>query len=73
MHCKRGVAWAEKHACSNWLSTYMYLSLVHIIYSCKNVLEVHRYFPVHVEQMLHLLCKLFLSRHRTAYLVILGT
>ena len=40
------------------------------IYSCRNVLEVHRYFPDHVEQMLHLFCKLFLSRCRTVSLVI---
>ena len=34
-----------------------------ILYSCRNVLEVHRYFHVHVEQTLHLFCKFFLSRH----------
>ena len=33
-------------------------------------LEIHRYFPVHVEQTLHLFCKLFLSRRHTASLVI---
>ena len=27
-------------------------------YSCRNYLEVHRYFSVRVEQTLHLLCKL---------------
>ena len=43
---------------------------VSCVYSCRNVLEVHRYFPVHVEQMLHLFCKLFLSKRRTASLVI---
>ena len=43
---------------------------VSCIYSCGNVLEVCRYFPVHVEQVLHLSCKLFLSRCHTAYLVI---
>ena len=37
------------------------------IYNCRNV---HRYFPVHVEQRLHVFCKLFLSRRHTASLVI---
>ena len=38
------------------------------IYSCWNVLEVHRYSPVHVEQLLQLFCKLFLSRRHMASL-----
>ena len=46
------------------------VSCVYILYSCRNVLEVHRYFPVHVEQTLHLFCKLFLSRRHMASMVI---
>ena len=58
----------EKHASSGqWLS--MYLSLVYI-YSCRNVLEVHRYFSVCVEQTPSLFCKLFFSVRQKLSLVI---
>ena len=36
-------------------------------YSCMGHLEVQKYFSVPVEQILHLFCKLFLSRRRMAY------
>ena len=42
------------------------------IYSHRDDLEVHRYFSVCVEQALCLFCKLFLSRHQTAYLGLRG-
>ena len=64
----------DKCVCSGHGFQHTCLLCIHklyiYIYSCRNVLEVHRYFPVHVEQMLHLFCKLLLSRHRTASLVI---
>ena len=40
-----------------------------IYYSCRCLLEVHRYFSVHVEVMLCLFCKYFLSRRHMASLV----
>ena len=40
------------------------------IYSCRKVLEVHRYFSVCVEQMPSLFCELFFSVRHTASLVI---
>ena len=51
----------EKRVCVVAMAFNIPVSCVYI-YSCRNVLEVHKYFPVRVEQTLHLFCKLFLSK-----------
>ena len=43
----------EKHACGG----LGFVSCVYILYSCRNVLKVHRYlyFSIYIEQTLHFL------------------
>ena len=56
----------EKHACSGRGFQHTCLLCTVYIYSCRNVLEVHRYFSVHAS----LFCRLFFSVRQKPSLVI---